>query len=100
MVSCIAAGGDRGVCRFVARTGAFESAGFAEESYAFLKAYEGRLNHVSKLFIEAKEAGKPLAELGADDSQAHGIVKVGPKLEWPCLHLLGYLHWNTFARTL
>lgn len=44
--------------------------------HSFLKEYKGRLNHVSKLFVEARDGGKPFTECAQDDSQAHGIIKV------------------------
>ncbi len=56
--------------------GGFDAAAFAQESYSFLKAYPGRLNHVSKLFIENWEAGKRGGvDAAVEDSQAHGIIK-------------------------
>lgn len=56
--------------------GVFDAEGFAKTSFEFLKAYKGRLNHVSKLFVEAREAGKEGAAAAVDDSQAHGLIKV------------------------
>jgi len=56
--------------------GMFDSEGFAKASFEFLKEYKGRLNHVSKLFVEAREAGKEGAAAAVDDSQAHGLIKV------------------------
>lgn len=56
--------------------GAFDAEGFAKASFEFLKEYKGRLNHVSKLFVEAREAGKEGVAAAVDDSQAHGLIKV------------------------
>lgn len=56
--------------------GVFDSEGFAKASFEFLREYKGRLNHVSKLFVEAREAGKGGAAAAVDDSQAHGLIKV------------------------
>ncbi|KAM3567974.1 hypothetical protein VYU27_009892 [Nannochloropsis oceanica] len=54
----------------------FDTEGFARASFEFLEEYTGRLNHVSKLFVEARKAGKEGAAAAVDDSQAHGLVKV------------------------
>ena len=56
--------------------GGFDAEGFARASFEFLKEYKGRLNHVSKLFLEAREAGKEGAAAAVDDNQAHGLIKV------------------------
>ena len=56
--------------------GDFDPEGFAAASYEFLRAYPGRLNQVSKLFVEARDAGKTGADAAVDDAQAHGLVKV------------------------
>lgn len=50
---------------------------FSEDSYAFFKAYKGRLNSLSKKFVELWEGGARWPSCGVKgDSQAHSLVRV------------------------
>lgn len=49
----------------------------AEDSYAYFKAYTGRLNSLSKKYIELWEGGARWPSCGVrGDSQAHSLVRV------------------------
>eukprot|EP01035_Chromulina_nebulosa_P026159 gene26159-34210_t len=48
----------------------------ASVSYEFFRTYTGRLNHVTKAFVENRDAGKPWEECPIVDHQAQGIIKM------------------------
>lgn len=59
----------------VASKGSYDNTHFTEAFAAFVRGYEGRLNHSAKTFIENVDAGKPVGETGADNSDAHNMFK-------------------------
>lgn len=79
------------VLRSMATEGALNFEHAAATSYEYLKSYEGRLNHCSKLFIENRDAGKDWRHAGADDHQTQGIIKV-PLLVARKFHSCAYVN--------
>jgi hypothetical protein len=47
-----------------------------EAYYAYYKAYEGRLNHITKEFVGKRDAGDAFEDCVVEDSQANGFAKV------------------------
>lgn len=73
------------IMRSFASVGAYDHDQVAQNMFAFFsvypdvdeeKDYAGRVSHIPKLFVEARNAGKPWNECNFDDFQATGIAKV------------------------
>jgi len=63
--------------RSVAKEGALVPQAFADDSAASFRAYGGRLNSLSKRFLENVDAGKRFPSCGVvGDTQAHSLVRV------------------------
>lgn len=61
----------------LAKEGALVPERFAEDSYGFYKQYKGRLNSLSKKYVELWEGGARWPRCGVTgDSQAHSLVRV------------------------
>jgi hypothetical protein len=60
-----------------ANGGEVEAAALGKATADFGAAYDGRLNHMVKQFMEAVSAGKDLREAASPDNvQAHALTKV------------------------
>lgn len=62
--------------RSVAATSELSTEAAASLSYDTFKTYTGRLNHAAKMFVEARDAGKPWEEcVGSESIDAHSLTK-------------------------